>query len=245
MATQRENVFSLLSEHMLTREKLGDWLSNVEVEVEVEVEVDKTPKVLVKEPKTQNRCVIMQRDKLLWSFYIIVFGLDCYHDAKEKMFSTENTFKYESISKMREKKQMMKGVKLKPQDIESILISNTQITIQVLHALAIAYEKSIVFMHDRIYYEFPYGDKYFLIEKKNNDIILHLDDQSCHIAQIKREMFHMNHVNKSIKGIASYTIKQLQEIAVKLQISTVSESGKPLTKPNLYNVIVIKMEKLT
>jgi len=92
--------------------------------------------------------------------------VDGYNEFQSKIFTTENDFKYESITKIREKDKMLKSVKLKIQDVESELISNKKITMNVLHALAIAYEKSIVFIHDRIYYEFPYGETYFLIERK-------------------------------------------------------------------------------
>lgn len=240
-------MLSKLTQHMLTKERLDDWLSNVNMDINpVGVKYKAIPKAVPKAvPKATNNIVVTHRDKLFWSFYIIARGLDCYNESQSKLFTTENDFKYESINKIREKHQMLKSVKLKIQDVESDLISNKQITMNVLHALAIAYEKSIVFIHERIYYDFPYGDTYFLIERKKNDVILHLNDQYANILQIKKELYHINNTNKMIKSIGSYTVKELQEISVKLQIEIVSETGKPLTKTNLYNAIVIKIEKLT
>lgn len=232
MAVNREEVLSILSDHMLTKEKIEDWYH-----------IKYSPEnVLSKAPMHH---VVRERDKLFWSLYIIVCGLDSYYDARDKLFTSENEFKYASIPKLREKKHILKSVKLKPQDVESELISNKPISINGLQALAIAYEKSIIFIHDRIYYDFPYGDTYFFLEKKNNEIILHLNEQSPNIANIKKELYHINHTSKSIKGVSSYTVKELQEIAFKLNITTDSDSGKPLTKPHLYNKIVIIIEKLT
>ncbi len=240
-------MLSKLTPHMLTKERLDDWLSNVNVNVNMNTKPTglKSNNIQKTTPKIKNNIVITQKDKLFWSFYIIVCGVDGYNEIQSKIFTTENDFKYESITKIREKDKMLKSVKLKIQDVESELISNKKITMNVLHALAIAYEKSIVFIHDRIYYEFPYGETYFLIERKKNDLILHLNDQYANILQIKKDLYHINNTNKKIKGIDSFTAKEVQEIAVKLQIETVSETGKPLTKTNLYNAIVIKIEKLT
>lgn len=239
----RKHMLSRFSQHMLTKDRLESWLHIDYTSVPVTTSV---PVANRQESTPITHVIIRQRDKLVWCMYIIVYGLDSYNDAQPKLFTAENDFKYESISKIREKQKIIKGAKLKMQDIESELITNKQIRIQVLHALAIAYEKTIVFVHNRIYYEFPYGDTFFLIEKKKNDIVLHINDQSNYISQIKTELYNIPNANKIIKGVSAYTVKELQEIAVKLQISTNDvETGKPLTKAKLYNEIVIKIEKLT
>lgn len=250
----RKHMLSQLTQHMLTKDRLESWLridcaSAPAASAPVKsapAPVNSAPVASRQEPAPITHVVIRQRDKLVWCMYIIVYGLDNYNDVQPKLFTTENDFKYASISKIREKQKLIKSAKLKMQDIESELISNKQINIPVLHALAIAYEKTIVFVHNRIYYEFPYGDTFFLIEKKKNDIMLHVNDQTNYISQIKTELYNIPNANKIIKGVSAYTAKELQDIAVKLQISTNDdETGKPLTKAKLYNEIAIKIEKLT
>ena len=49
---------------------------------------------------------------------------------------------------------------------------------------------------------------------------------------------------KKIKGISSYTVKDLREIAGKLSISLTAD-GKPLNKQQLYANIITKITKLT
>lgn len=240
-----KHMLSKLSQHMLTKERLEAWLNIESTIAPVTIAPVTSAPTLKQDPAPITHVTIRQRDKLVWCMYIIVYGLDSYNDAQPKLFTTENDFKYESISKIREKDKLIKSVKLKIQEIETELITNKQISVQVLHALAIAYEKTVIFVHNRIYYEFSYGDSFFLIEKKKNDIVLHLNDQTNYISRVKKELYNIPNSNKIIKGVSAYTIKELQEISVKLQVPTSDETGKPLTKAKLYNEIVIKIEKLT
>lgn len=182
------------------------------------------------------------RDKLFWSFFIIAEGVDKYEAAKEKTFRCENDFKYKSVDKIKDKNAILKSIKLKPVEIESELVTAKHISISVLHALAVAYNKSIIYMNDRIYYDFCYGKEYYLIERKCDDVFLHTGDVKDKISKIIDTLLVVK--GKPINSISFYTVKELHIIAEKLNIEKMI-NGKPLTKPLLYAEIVIKIGKLT
>ena len=148
--------------------------------------------------------------------------------------------------KIREKPTEFKKLKLKSSELESDLVTTKTISLSVLHALAIAYSKSIIYVSERLYYDFCYGGpEYFLIEKKNGDTFLHTGDVKDKINIIKETLLCIDNTkSKILNSISFYTAKDLHTIADKLNISK-SFEGKPLTKTLLYNEIVIKIGKLT
>jgi len=235
-------------EYMLTQSNLDKWIIPFE---DITITVPKAS-ICQEHPRpklTPAHCEIhhnsSMRDKLFWCFYIIVEGLDQYELAKEKIFKYENDFKYKSVYKIKEKPSELKKLKLKSSELESDLVTTKTISVSVLHALAIAYNKSIIYMNDRLYYDFCYGDDYFLIEKKNGDIFLHTGDVKDKINIIKETLFCVDNTkSKLINSVSFYTVKDLHNIADRLNIEKMI-GDKPLTKALLYTEIVIKIGKLT
>lgn len=232
-------------EYMLTQDNLDKWTSHINnVDVKNGSVEDEDDKLMAGRNKIIH--IDSMRDKLFWCFFIIIEGIEQYELAKEKTFKYENEFKYKSVYKIKEKLTDFKKHKLKSAELESELVTAKIMNISLLQALAIAYNKSIIYTNDRIYYDFCYGgDDYFLIEKKKGRIFLHtgcVDDKVCVI----KDTLHCidNSKTKSINSVSFYTAKDLHTIADKLHIDKMN-SGKPLSKTLLYNEIVIKIEKLT
>jgi len=59
-----------------------------------------------------------------------------------------------------------------------------------------------------------------------------------------RETLFLMDRQKPLKGISSYVIGELQAIAQRLDVQTVSETGKPLTKKAIYEALVLMTGKL-
>lgn len=235
-------------DYMLTEENLSKWISIIDQNPVIhKTVVDITiPKVVVK--SVTKSCIHhpgFMRDKLFWSFFIVTEGLDKYMQAKEKLFRFETDFKYSSALKIKDKTATLKALKIKSLEIESELVTSKHITMPIFHSLTIAHNKSIIYVHDLIYYDFSYGDEYFLIERKKDDVFLHTGDVTDKIIDIRKNLFNIDKTKtKHIGSISSYTAKELHSIADKLKIEK-TVSNKPLTKPLLYAEIVIKIGKLT
>ena len=239
----------MLTPYMLTQSNLDKWTTPIVVNNNTPIThgCREQERPTVNPVRTQIHHNGSMRDKLFWCFYIIVEGIDQYESAKEKLFKCENEFKYKSVYKIKEKLSELKKLKLKSSELESELVTAKTISMSVLHALAIAYNKSIIYMNDRIYYDFCYGgeEAYFLIEKKNGDTFLHTGDVSNKINKIKETLLCVNSTkSKIINSVSFYTVKDLHAIADRLNIEKTIED-KLLTKALLYNEIVIKIGKLT
>ena len=253
MLVSQEFKFEDIARCMLSNNNLSTWFLSFEKN-------EQSPKPLVckikQQPQQHQKALIrpsndnihhpsFMRDKLFWCFYIIAEGVENYEQAKEKIFRFENDFKYKSVDKLKIKENIFKRLKIKLQEVETDLVTAKAMSMTTLHSLAIAYDKSVVFMHDRIYYDFCYGDNpYHLIERKGNDIFLHTGDVQSKIDKIRAELFNVCHP-KPINGNSSYTANDIRGFADKLNIEKTDSTGKLLTKTILYAEIVIKIGKLT
>jgi hypothetical protein len=113
--------------------------------------------------------------------------------------------------------------------------------------LCVLFDKSVLYITNKIYYDFNYGDKYDIVyHNNNNPALLNNNDNNNNnnklIDDIKLNYLLINPA-KPIKGITSYKINELQDIANKLEID-INYENKKKTKQILYNDIILKIKKL-
>lgn len=245
-----KHIFDSVSQNMLTVENINRWTRFLEEHPNTKIVKSKkrSPKktVIPKEDvlsSISDTWIPRTRDKLLWTMYVICNGKGEFDKNRDKLFKAETDFKYGSVEKIRTKLSQLKAEKIKIQELEAEIVSAKNMSIDTLRALAIVYEKSIIFKNDCIYYDMQFGDKYYIIEKNDQTITLHLGDVSNEVERIKETYFYVD-PRKKIRGISSYTAKDLRDIANKLSIET-SKDGKQLNKQQLYTNIITKVTKLT
>jgi len=240
-----EHIFSDIQEHMLIGSNITKWTRLIDdTKPNIRKKIQKK-KIISKDNSSNiNSWIPYQRDKLFWCLYVTVKGQGCFEQARDKLFQEENNFKYGSVDVLRSKAKEIKAAKISLQDIEAEIVSAKYISLKALHALAIAYEKSIIYKHDRIYYDFSYGTSYTIIERQSDKTVLYLGDVSKEVEKIKDELYYIDHTKK-IKGISAYSAAEVREIAHKLTISTKDEKGKAYNKQELYSAITTKLTKLT
>ena len=182
-------------------------------------------------------------DKLFWIFYIILYGLDKYNLNVNYEFQTEKEFKIKVVDKLRENKSQIKILKYKLSDLENELVNENKISLKIFHLLCFLFDKSVLYITNKIYYDFNYGDKYNIVYHNNNNPgLLNNNDNNKLIDEIKLNYLLINPA-KPIKGITSYKINELQDIANKLDID-INNQNKKKTKQILYNDIILKIKKL-
>ena len=245
-----KHIFDIVRETMFTSDNINRWTRFLEDDPNTTIVKSKkkfpNKAVIPKEEATSaalDTWIPRARDKLLWIMYVICNGSDEFDRNRDKLFKAETDFKYGSVEKVRTKLSELKAEKIKVQDLEAEIVSAKIMSIDTLRSLAIVYGKSIIFKNDCVYYDMPFGDKYYIIEKSDQTITLHLGDVSNEVEKIKETYFYIN-PHKKIRGISSYTAKDLQEIANKLSIER-SKDGKQLNKQQLYTNIITKVIKLT
>ena len=185
-------------------------------------------------------------DKLFWIFYIILYGFDMYNLNVNYEFKTEKDFKIKLIDKLRENKPQIKLLKYKLSDLENELINENKISLKIFHMMCFLYDKSVLYITNKIYYDFNYGNDYIIVYHNNNNPSLNNNNNNNNnidiIENIKTNYLLVNPA-KPIKGISSYKINDLKEIATKLDID-INKDGKKKTKLVLYEEIYLKIKKL-
>ena len=163
---------------------------------------------------------------------------------KNTIFKTEKEFKIKAVENLRLKKDIkaiFKINKLKKTDIENQLVNMQCIKLEALRALCILYELSIIYVRERTYTIFDYGTKISaVITCNNNKYGFQTENSSEYVENIKTNFFLIEDITKPIKGISAYSLKELQNISSKLDISILDKTGKKLVKKMIYESILTK-----
>lgn len=232
--------------------------------------------VAIKAKKESELFMPGQVDKLFWCFYIILNGYENYEFNKTNSFSIEKQFKLEAVEKLKTIKHKLKEIKLKRTELENELANMQKISIKGLYALCLIYNISITYIYGRKYCIIPSyktntdgddgddGDnsktenniyiKQGIIRQNNKkeDCLYNITDghennnDTPFLNKIKDEYWHIENIQKPLKTSSAYTLKELQDICIKLEIDITNfdsekNKSKPKTKQKLYQDILEKL----
>ena len=237
----KEHTFNEMREYMFYEENLCKWTRFMEETIHKKVKT-KVKKHILRKPIVDT-FKPSQRDKLFWCFFVLLKGTEEYNMSQNNLFTIEKEFKFKTIELFRKKKNAMKAMKMKIIDIEDNLFNGRIINIKTLQALAFIYEKSIIYKHENMFYDFQYGGAYTLFENGDSGIEMYFITDQEKVSTMKEKLFCVD-VVKPIRGISSYTVADIKGIADKLAIKTKDNSNKSKTKKALYEEIVQMLEKL-
>jgi len=183
-----------------------------------------------------------EKDKFFWGFYIFVHGEYEYKIAQNNWFSIEKQWKMDTMKKLDTIKPQLKDLKIKVADIEDELINCERLSLKGLQVFCILYEVNVLYVAGRKYCEFLYNNdkdaKTFVIE--NDGIYRNTDD--AYLKKIRDTYWKMENVNKPLKGASAYSLQEMQDICVKMEIELVdSVSKKKKTMKVLYQELLAKM----
>jgi hypothetical protein len=191
-----------------------------------------------------NYFIPKTNDKLFWIFYVILYGFDKFNLNSKYEFKTEKQFKIELVDKLRKNKSHVKLLKYKISDLENELVNESKITLKIFHLMCFLFDKSVLYVNNKIYYDFNYGNDYKIVEfNNNNPQLINSIISTEFINNIKNNYILIN-LAKPLKGVSSYKIKDLQDIAFKLNIDIMSNLNKKKVKQQLYDEIFLKIKKL-
>ena len=185
--------------------------------------------------KISNRITIKETDQLFWYFYIALEGYDEYKLVSNK-FTLEKELKITNIEKMRSNNSILEQQKLKISEYETTLLNSKKIDIPTLCGLAAYNELNIIFIKNKVYYHFNFGniDNTIIIYHEGKNYSCEINPTKELIETVHNNYYHVENPNKPIKGISTYKVNEIVEICNKLGIKTQLESGKSKSKKQLY-----------
>lgn len=244
-----QHIFKNMEEYMLSAQNIIRYNKQHSIsDSNITLHKHKDSKAIISH-KNETIFIPFQKDKLFWSFYIILNGFDTYEFVKNDSFKIEKTFKIQSIEKLRNIKDKLKEFKMKRNVIEDELLNCDTITIKGLEALCLIYNVSLIYISTKKYYDFLFGENKsdivsgVIINTKNNEHGVSYDCNNTYVSNIRTNYWKMESINKPIRGLSAYTIKDLQDIAIKLEIDLLDNEcpSKKKNKKQLYEEILVKL----
>ena len=211
----------------------------------------KTPsKVPEKDLQTRNDFFIpYQKDKLFWSFFIILYGMEKYEQAVSHSFSVEKKLKIESIETMGQLQmaQKIKELKVKRIDVETELLSNNDVSLKCVYALCAIHSISLIIIVGEKYYMFDFDSSKLtnntgIISRQSSGEFAVYTANSKTSNSIIDSLYRVENVCKPIKPMSSYLVTELKKLCIKMNIPLEdSSNGKYKTKNKLYEDVLLFM----
>jgi len=181
-------------------------------------------------------------DQLFWCFYIFYKGQSEYDLILNNLFAVEKQMKFDFVEIIRINKPLLKELKLTRTGVESELVNDKRISIDVFFLLCIYYKIDVVYIHNAFYYEIgtksntpnivTFNKGEYMIDTNKNDI----DYYRCNLCQ-------MDSIKRFMRPISSYKLDDLHTFAIKLNIALEDTNGKRRKKQDLYDTILSIINK--
>ncbi len=185
------------------------------------------------------------KDKLFWCFFILLKGYEDYELYKTNSFAIEKQIKIEAVEKLKSIKDKLKELKFKRTELEDELVNQPAISLKGLYALCLIHNISVIYVRGRTFCEIYMKEaKPFIIceNHKKEASIKWCDHPAEFVENLRQEYWLIENIQKPLKAPSAYTLKELQDVCLRLQIeiqTTLEEDKvKVKTKTKLYEEIL-------
>ena len=192
------------------------------------------------------------QSQLFWCMFIACKGETAF-DTISNAFVSETEFKYETVELLRGIKHIVKPAfkryKLSIPNFEAELISSKRTPIHVATGIALAHQKNILYIDDRLFIEITLGGSgtetetettdpgaFAVIEKVKNRYCVYNDIGGTELERCRRELLKMESIESPVRSISYYKVPDLEEICKRLAITT--QLLKGAKKADLYAEIL-------
>ena len=173
-------------------------------------------------------------NQLFWCMFIACKGEPAF-DTISNAFVSETEFKYETVELLRGIKHILKPAfkryKLSIPNFEAELISSKRTTIHVATGIALAHQKNILYIDDRLFIEITLGGSgtetettesgaFAVIEKVKNRYCVYNDIGGTELERCRRELLKMESIESPVRSISYYKVPDLEEICKRLAMTT-------------------------
>lgn len=180
-----------------------------------------------------------EKDKLFWCFFVLLNGIEEYELNKASLFEKEKSIKISSIETLKNFKDKLKSYKISFVDAQEDLVNSQVISTIGLQLLCMIHNFNILYVKNRIYYEIynDYSKPLNVIINIDGNVYIPDDINETKINEYKNNYFKIENIYKPINSISTYSLFELQDIAMKLNIP-IELDKKKLLKKDLYENIV-------
>ena len=184
-----------------------------------------------------------EQDSLFWCYYIISSGESNYEMINVKNSLVAKQFKINYINKIRTNKQPVKTYKFDTiTNIESNLAHDNNINIKTVMTLCVIDKINLIFVSKNTYYELLMNDSeeiYVIRELGNYSRKYGFEIANSNLLEeIRTTLYKIEILDKPIKSLSSYKVKDLTDICNKLAIEIKNIIGKNKTKNELYESLI-------
>lgn len=243
----KSNDILLLERFMLTKDKIQSILDERPIN-NVENTTTKTEEIKeiinkseIPINKSEDLFYPDKTDSLFWCLYIAKHGITQYMSIGTKYNNEEIHVKQQVIDFIKKNPQNMKETnkkltKVAIQEIMSGLMVNKTTAIDTVIALCCYYKISIFIVKDFTYLEFTPNNvsDIFIIYKKDNRFKIDLNTTEEKINKIKTNLHQIDCETKPLRGISTYKMSELTDIAKKIGVFNDKQKYK---KEDLYKYL--------
>ena len=222
--------------HSLTGRNIFKILENIP---NLETKERKDIYSIKKEKKESVFFVPTEKDTLFWCWVLFSSGYKTYEVERHHPFKYEQKSKINLVHTIRENKSKLKEYKLKVKQIETYLMDKI-INIETMMAISIIHNYNFLYIGERVYYEniIDEDNKTIVVKEivKNKQYAI-LMDTSINTNSFKKTRLSIDRINKPLKAISGYKLKELQDICKTLNIPYLTEKEKNIKKKEMYKKI--------
>lgn len=228
-----------ISNFMLTAENISKLINDMVIEPK-KVQSVQEKKSIHKKINHSDFITPKYNDKLFWAWMIFYYGMVEYEMTQNHNWQKESTEKIKMIENIRKHKHLLKEVKLKKNKLEAELTVESDISINVIIALCVIHNFNFIYIKNKTYYKFDSKSptKTLIIQSINNDTQVYIGDDYDKYESKVLNLWRVYDLNKPLKSLTVYKLKELQKICNILNLPINDSSGKKKTKKLLYNSIL-------
>ena len=133
---------------------------------------------------------------------------------------------------------LLKTIKLKHHDIVHDLMHSKSIDILSLQALCVYHDITCMYVENKKYFILGNNEPKHIIINHDRKIGIYLDANPIKINYYQNNYYHAKNIKKPMKSISSYSINDIHDICIKINIPIRTNEGKNINKKNLYEEIL-------
>ena len=239
-----EDSLSILNEFMLTNSKKQSIIDSFNETDKPVTNNDKPQKQTNETNENAEIYFSNKQNPLFWTVYINIYGYENYMQISNKYGNAELEEKQKMIEFLKKNYSKLKEVskkvtKVMIQEWMSELMSASKISVQLLQLFSVYYKKNIMVYNEinNTYLKFSSGVSeetelpMVIVKTRNNNYGVYIDITHEKINELMNGVC-LEDIEKPLKGISSYKMSELIDLAIKCGIQ-----HEQMKKPDLYGKI--------